>query len=408
MDEECDYVEQVLTYQLRDPQPVNAMLQEWVQARRLHPLPNDQEGVLTALLLELTTSGLVTVGSPAADAGRLAGYLVIAGPNLRLQCPVAEVFPRVKDEVRTKLGLGLTDLRTARIPPNFPDVIAEALLFPVGNVPQEQAAQRAIDHAGRFFEDTWIHRPRKALSNIAPVDAVGSPKLRRKVRGIIEFLRQCAAGGMLAGYDFGRVLRKLGVGDVTAAPAQADIPSMGPAELAALKPEALSDEHLEQAYQTAYRLDAKEIAAHFAGALVARPVQPGKADRYPYFSFLVSRALAEGNSDAALDHINEGLRIDCESNEGKRREDYETRRAAVHVGRGEANEAEEVFDRLIQRLPRNFKVRGAAAESMLRLKQPKKALRFAEEGLKEARLANDRDAEGYLSDLAGAARKQGA
>ena len=42
------------------------------------------------------------------------------------------------------------------------------------------------------------------------------------------------------------------------------------------------------------------------------------------------------------------------------------------------------------------------------LKQPKKALRFAEEGLKEARLANDRDAEGYLNDLAGAARKQGA
>ncbi|MGL4551536.1 MAG: tetratricopeptide repeat protein, partial [Gemmataceae bacterium] len=221
MDDESDYVEQVMTYQLRDPQPVNALLQEWVQSRRLVPLPNDQEGLLTALILELTTTGLVTVGSPAAEGGRLAGYLVIAGPSLRLQCPVPETFPRLKDEIRTKLGLGLTDLKTARIPPNFPDIVAEALLFPVGPVSEGQAEQKALDHAGRFFEDTWVNRPRKSLSNMAPSAAVGSTKLRRKTRGIVEFLRQCAAGGMLATYDFGRILKKLGVGDPASAPAAA-------------------------------------------------------------------------------------------------------------------------------------------------------------------------------------------
>ena len=88
-------------------------------------------------------------------------------------------------------------------------------------------------------------------------------------------------------------------------------------------------------------------------ALVGRPVQAGKADRYPYFSFLVSKALSEGDSDAALNHINEGMRIDCESNEGKRREDYETRRAAVHVGRGEADEAEAVYWEDLRKNPGN-------------------------------------------------------
>jgi hypothetical protein len=45
---------------------------------------------------------------------------------------------------------------------------------------------------------------------------------------------------------------------------------------------------------------------------------------------------------------------------------------------------------------------------MLALKQPGKALRFAEEGAQAARQAKDRGAEEYLTDLAAAAKKQGA
>jgi tetratricopeptide (TPR) repeat protein len=194
------------------------------------------------------------------------------------------------------------------------------------------------------------------------------------------------------------------LGGASAAGASADISSMGPAELAALKAEGLGDEQLEQAYQAAHRLDAKEIAAHFARALADRP---GRPDRLPYFGFLITKALADGDTEAALGLIDEGMRIDCEANEGKRRGDYEARRASVHVKRGEADLAEDVFNRIIQRTPRDFKVRGQAAEAMMQLKHPAKARNFAEEGVAEARKANDRDAEGYLNDLAGAAKRQG-
>src|SRR5262249_50794458 len=150
---ESDYSEHVLTYQLRDPGPIRNLLQEWDQARRLVPLPNEQEGLLTALILELTTTGLVTVGSAAAEGGRMAGYLMIAGPNMRIQCPVPDTYNRLKDEVRTKLGLGLNDLRSTRIPASFHDVVAEALIFPVGPSSEEKSQERAMEHAGRFFED---------------------------------------------------------------------------------------------------------------------------------------------------------------------------------------------------------------------------------------------------------------
>lgn len=410
MDEQCDYAQHAILYQVRDPQPVQALLQEWVDSKRLIPLQPQEEGELHAFILELSTSGLVTLGSAASDAGRLAGELRIQGPYVHVHCPVEDTYNRLKDELRTKLRLSLTDLRTNRVPPSFPGILAEAVLFFVKPPESDEVAQqRTRDHAARFFEDTWVKRPRRSLSNIAPVDAVGSPRLRRKLSGIIDFLQQCSAVNAPKIYDFDLLRRKLGLVAGPAAPVgeAGDIPAMGAAELSALKPDALADEQLEQAYQTAYRLDAQEIAAHFAQALVARTPQPGKGDRFPYVSFLVNRAMSEGDTDAALGLIDEGTRIDCESNEGRRRDDYELRRANVHVKRGEPGPAEDVFTRLIQRAPRNFKVRGQAAEAMLQLKQPAKALKFAEEGVAEARKANDRDADDYLSDLASAARRQG-
>ena len=54
-----------------------------------------------------------------------------------------------------------------------------------------------------------------------------------------------------------------------------------------------------------------------------------------------------------------------------------------------------------------MKTRAAAAEAMLSLRQGPRALRFAEEGVAQARKQNDRDSEGHLMELAAAAKKQG-
>jgi hypothetical protein len=167
--------------------------------------------------------------------------------------------------------------------------------------------------------------------------------------------------------------------------------------------EALSDEQLEQAYQAARRLDAGELTTHFARARVARP---GPGDRYPWYNYLIDRSLHEGDTAAALDLVNEGEKADCESNDGKRRNDYELRRGQVHMRRGEAEQAGDVFGRLIARAPDNLRYRSQAVEAMLGLRQPQQALRFAEEGLAEARRQNNRDAEQHLMELAEAARKK--
>ena len=178
---------------------------------------------------------------------------------------------------------------------------------------------------------------------------------------------------------------------------------MNVAELAALKDQPLTDEQLDQAYQAARNLDAKEVTRHFLGQVLARPAQ---ADRYPLYSQLVQMDLDDRDLDAALDHVNEGEKADCEHNEGRRRNDYELRRGQVHVKRGEADAAADVFQRLIERAPDELKYRGSAAEAMLSLKQGARALKFAEDGLEAARRRGDRDTEQYLQELAAAAKKQ--
>jgi tetratricopeptide (TPR) repeat protein len=423
LEDEGDYQEHTFTYQFRDPQPIVNLLQEWERGRRLVPLQSQQEGMFMALVLELSTAGLITVGAPPSDAGRLGGYVVILGNLLQFTSPLKEPFERIRDEIRQRLSLGLTELQERRLPMQFQDVTAEALLFPFKGS-EDNAQQRVLEHVQKHYEETWIHKPRRALSGNTPVDAAAHPTLRKHLRGVIQFIQDCAKGSALAGYDFDQLRRKLGllgggVGGAGGSPGQApptrgppgppaalDIASMGTAELAALNAANLSNEQLEQAYQAAVKLDAEELAANFARQLIAGPVHPERLDRFPWYSYLAQYALRNGDKDAALDYINEGEKADCEHNEGRRRNDYELRRGQVHVKRGEVEQAAEVFQRLIERVPSNFRYRGSAAESMLSLRQPARALRFAEEGVAAARQANDRDSEQYLLELASAAKKQ--
>jgi len=314
MEDHSDYLDSSVTMRIGNPQVVERLLREWNDQKRLMVLPNEREGALTAMLLELTNTGLVTVGRPASDVGRFAAYILVIGNVFRLSSPVKEAFDRVKEEIRQKLNLGLGELPDHRGPAAFHEISTEALIFPTAQVSEEEAKQRVVEHVARFYEDTWIHRPRRSLNNSAPVDAAGVPKLQRKLLGVIAFVEQCAVGGMVSQYDFNHLRRKLGLLDLKPLPSPpgplsqggrgaeakqapagkvGDIGAMDAAELAALKPDALTEEELEKAYQTAYRLDAQELAAHFATTLVQRPVE-GKSDRYPWFSFLIQRALRRG------------------------------------------------------------------------------------------------------------------
>jgi tetratricopeptide (TPR) repeat protein len=414
MEDQSDYVEYSFGLQFANPEPMIALLEEWRDAGRLIPTPVEQQGVFFALVLELSTAGVITVGGPAADVGRLAGYLMVAGNQARVWGPNKAAVGRLRETVRQRLALPLGEAQEKRGPLQFHDVVSDALTFPTGRG-TPLTPEQVVAHAQKYYEETWPNQPRRALAGVTPADAAAQPSLRKRLFGIVQLIQDCAARGMIAQYDFNRLRRVLGLtapaappaapaGGATS-PAPADLSALGTAELAGLAPETLSPAQLEQAYQAAQKHGADELSERFACALVVLPPQPDRPDRYPWYSFLTQRALRSGDTTAALDLVNEGEKHDCEHNEGRRRNDYELRRGQVHVKRGEVDAAQDVFQRLIDRVPANLKYRGTAAESMLTLKQGARALHFAEQGLVEARKQNDRDSEHYLMELAAAAKK---
>jgi tetratricopeptide (TPR) repeat protein len=409
MTEQADVLEHWFMYRVADGQGVSAALSDWQTQRRLLVMQAGQDQpVFSALVLERPVT--LTAEQAANRLPHLGAYVLVVQDQLRLWHSNAEALERTRAELMQKAGPGLSDERRGAEPANFSDILSAALVFPVEIKDEAERAKRVREELERYFEETWIHQPLRSLGNVPPVDAAGHPVLAKKLAGVVQFVQECAAVTQQP-YDFDRLRRKLGLlaGETkpaAVAPAGPDIGAMGTAELAGLKPDSLGDDQLEQAYQSAVKLDAREVAGRFAQALVARPVSGGKADRYPWYSFLVQQSLTDGRTDAALDLVNEGLKSDCEHNEGKRRNDYELRRGQIHAKRGEADQAQDVFDRLIERVPAELKFRGTAAEAMLSAKQGSRALKFAEGGLGKAREQNNRDSEQYFLELVEAAKRQ--
>ena len=407
--DQSDYQEWSFGVPIRsDPQPLVELINEWQKSGQLLvPQAPDQNG-LFGLLLDTNPSGVITVGRPASDTAGLAGYIAIIQDYLRIWGVNKAAIERVRDTLRQRLQLPISAGRFQSDSPAFHDVVAEALIFPTG--PGSQlTVEKLLEHAQKFYEEKWIHQSRRALSGNTPMEAARHPVARRKLLGVIQFLHDCAARTNLASYDWDRLRRVLGLMSAPSDPATrtgpSDIASLGEPGLAALADDTLSFEQLEQAYQSAQKLHEENLSARFARALIARPPQADKPDRYPWYAFLVQKALRDGDTTAALDFVNEGEKADCEHNGGLRRNDYELRRGQVHVKRGEADQANDVFQKLIERVPGELRYRVTATEALLSLKQGPRALKFAEEGIVKARQQQQRDAEQHLMELATAARK---
>ncbi|MBM4072464.1 MAG: tetratricopeptide repeat protein [Planctomycetes bacterium] len=402
MEDQSDHVSHFAVMGLQDPQGFVNILGELEKERRLFGVQvRKEEGVLSAMVLEKVPA--LTPEMAASASPKLAANLMMAGPVVRLWNLDKSTLDRVIAEIRERAGAAIGAIEQARGPAHFTDITGEWLVIPTATS-EEESRRKLEEGCARFLEETWLHRPLIALNRIAPIDAAGHADLRKKLLGVVQFLEEC---GALAGipYDFQRLRGKLGLmaGQAASADKPLDLAARGAAELAALALDSLSDAQAELAYQTAMKLDARELAGKFARDLVARPT--ARPDRYPWYAHLVQLALAEGQLDAALELLAAGEQADAQHNEGKRQSDFELRRGQVLARKGDIDEAQAVFDRLIERVPAESRLRGAAAETMLAAKQPARALRFAQDGLALARKQNNRDSEEHFKELVAAAQR---
>jgi len=400
-----DLVENLVMMVIRQPDQAARFVEKLHGEQRLIGAQlSEEDQVLTALVLEKPA---LSVALTPNRRPRLGAALMLMGNLLTLRNTFKPALEQVVEEFRQGLGGNIGEQREIRSPARFSDLFSEAMIFPLGVTDQAEAQTVISESFERYFEQIWLGKPLKSLNGTPPIDAAGHPVLRRKLLGIVQFLQECAAINQFP-YDFDRLRRKLHLlGAAPAAPgsAPADIGALGVAELAQLPIETLAGEQLEQAYQTALHLDAKELAGKFAKALVSAAPRQDRPDRFVWFNHLVQLAQAAGDLDGALQHVDEGEKDDCENNEGRRRNDFELRRGQLQVKQGQFDQAAETFGRLIARVPSELRFQGTAAESMLSARQGPRALTFAEQGLAAARQQNNRDMENYFSELVAAAKK---
>jgi tetratricopeptide (TPR) repeat protein len=405
VEDQADHVEHLAMFQVRDGRRIAELLQNLMRDRRFIPTQaQEEEGTLLGLILEPVQA--LTAEQQVSKAPRLGAFLVAVADLLHLRSPNADSLAKVCQELQQRAGAALSEPDVHRGPASFTDILSEAAVFPLGATDEADARRRVEAGMSEYFEEKWIHKPLRALGGLPPVDAAGHAVFRKKLRGVIQFLHECAVAAAQP-YDFDRLRRQLGLLQPAAAAAGPDIATIGAAELAALSPESLPDDQLEQAYQAALRLDARDLASRFGKVMVSRPPQPGRADRFAIFGQLIQQALGAGDTGAALAYVNDGEKADSEHNEGRRRSDFELRRGQILAKRGEVEAAQEVFDRLIERVPAELHLAAGAAEAMLSAKQGPRARAFAEAGLAKARQMNNRDSEDHFKELVAAAQRQG-
>lgn len=392
MHESSDYAEYRAALPVQTPEQALGLIDRWTQSHRLIGLRADQEqGILTGLLLEPASALVETADAPTFT--RLAAYVMVAGNSLQLWNGNEESLDKAIAEVEKAFGNGVKAQKMSG-PAMFPDVVAEAMIFPTKQTTELDAAAKVKEAAAAYFEERWIHKPLKSLGGVPPIDAAGVGRLRKKLVGLITFLKDCAGLSGVRLYDFDRLRRKLGLTS-NAAGGQLDIGAMSAAELAAMDLHSMDVDQLAEAFRSAVKLDAKDLAGRFARAITDRP---GSGDRLPFFQHLINLACSESNWDNAMALVDEGEKYDCEFNEGRRRNDFELRRGQIMVKDGDSVAAAEVFARLVDRQPDELKYLEAATKAMIDAKSPKAAA-FAEQGLTKARSQNNRDAEEYFLDL---------
>ncbi len=446
MENDTDHLAHTFVMPIRDPQPVQGVLQALSQSGKLRGVRvNRETNPIVGLMVEELPS-LISVG--AVTLGRVAARLMVGSGAVRVSHPNRDSVARVADDLRAALQLAVEQPVASTTPLNFGDVVLESLAQPNDNGDEAAIEAKMRDYATTYFETVWTQKPLKALAGNTPVDAVGSKVLRKHVFGVVKFLEDCFAAVLphkqvgeelvpLNIYNFDGLRHKLGLeyvkadppfvkvpeepkaaapavappAEKKAAPAPAAEPKkrtigeMNTAELATIDLGASSVGDIEQAMLAAIKLDARELAVAFAQAGLTKPFDAATPDRYRLYATAITGAAAGGDTAGAAALIDQGAKYDADHNDGNRATEYKLRKAQLYVKAKDADKAAAEFDALVALHPDEGKFYTTAAEEMLRMKAGAHALRFAEAGQETGRRTNNRDLEGHCAELAEHAKR---
>jgi hypothetical protein len=352
-----------------------------------------------------------------AHVPRLLATVIQTPRSLRLAGPDLAAL----SEAQEKLLASLADSdrpfrREARpLPLSLADAAVWTIRFPPGLDPdsRQRLSRAAVEH---FFDNVWIHIPRKGLDGLRPLEAgcvaaTGDPVLRAKLEAVVTFREQLGSrtttGALYGGYPFDRLRRRLGLEPHSPDTVDAaDLTCASAAELDKLDPAALDVHRLAEAFESATGLRDDTRAARFAAELTSRgpdAVATSHVNLEPLCATRIRDALARRDPTGALACLDQTAALDRAANGGRLERTLATWRAELLVRAGAPAAALEVFRELLAQNPNDAGLAYDAASTLHDAGYTDQARPLAELALRLAESAGEpnarRRAEALVKDL---------
>ncbi len=314
-------------------------------------------------------------------------------PSL-LESVLAEVAALVGDRVAT------IRREATPLPLAFLDAAVWAIRIPEGTEPElANSLNRAA--VERYYEASWIHRPRRGLGGLSPIEAAGKVAagdagLGLRLEAVVRVREQLGERPTTAllyqGYPFDRLRRRLGLPTAEAeAIDPADPTCMAPDDLDRLDPGGLDDFALADAYESAAALGDDARTARFAAVLAARdPSALARLDVPALFATLIRSELAADSTAGALGRVDQALAVDQALTGGRDRRKYQTWRAEILVRVGDPEAALLAYDPLLKDPEPDPKLALDAAELLLDSGFDDQARKLARVAVELAEVVGDR------------------
>ena len=395
LEQKADFLEHLHLFPVRDPNKVVGFMQKLMEGKQFLPFPRQPDDPSINGFLLKPLSGLLVAGDSTPQYANILGTLSASPEGFKIRTFDTKAGADIVHEARQALGFALNEGKSILVG-SLSDPYRElAVVNLTANTDEESLKSKQREIVKSYFTEKWPSKPLKILGDKSPKEAITTPQGRVLLLGLLKYIE--GANSLISdfGFDSNGLKALLGMGgEAPTAPTSNTPASSGEPDAAAL----------DQAFRDARHHDRDEEAVQLGEKLIALPSDQ-VPDRSHVHLFLGRRKASAGALAEAIQILSLGADFDRKHNNGAKAAELDLARAQVLSKEGKQDDAAELISETAHKHSKELSIVARATEMLLSMKRGKEAVAIGEAGLKEATHQQNRDAEGHLSELLGAAKR---
>ncbi len=393
---QSDFIDRIFLAQVNDPNKLMVFLKKVADTMQFVPLPRQPEDTAIKGFLLKPFSSLLVSGDNTARYSTLEGVLTASPGILEMRCHTEAASAFFATEARQNLGLALNEGDTLKVAILTDPFRYLAMVNLSANPDGEAAKIKHTEFVKNYFTTQWVDKPLLILEGKSPKEAMETPMGRTLLSGLLKYIDGSDSVILDLGFTGDAIMALIGMD--------------GPAVVSSAPPVSLGGEAsltaLDQAFREARHHDHDEEAAALGHRILAHS-STGVVDLSHVYLFLGRRLVLAGQLGEAAHLLSQGIDYDRQNNSGAKTAELELAKAQVISKQGQTDEAAGLVAETARSHAKDLTIVARATEMLLGMKRSKEALEIGEAGLKEATHQQNRDAEGHLAELIGAAKRLG-